>query len=639
MNIKTKTSPSRLTPSLVKTSLGVLAVTLISQITSHAQINTVAELVDAVNNGATNSTVIVEAGTYNLTAPLAPKAGMTIKGAGIGQTIIQGASSWVPSTSTLPDPEITTTGLDSYAYLFRLGYGLTNITISDMTLKGPQLHGAIFANDNDNLTLERISVVDFLWSGFRLFRIDGGNIHDCDFTDAGGRWSNGSPGTTGGINGGAIFATFMGTTDIWNNRFTRTQTAPEDEFYGVKGRKFIGTRIYNNTINVNFSIELPFENDENVEIDHNICKGVISIPKSGGGAVPASGTSFRVHHNYFTTSYAIEGVRNGVEIDHNLFDYKTTSDYGNLMSCFGTTAAQGPLKFHNNLVKNPGRGVFWSESVYNNIQFYNNHVIANTTTTPRTDGLFGFNTGNTMNTTVIKDNIIECIGQTRPLVRNTASYSAVIQNNTLTNVSGTSNYVNANTGAVRGLTSPLLFNCGVNNESIVNGWFFGPSSILATADSYTRDGSYASTNYGRATGLVTKSTSSSGFSRRSFMKFPVASLAGSPTANLILHVENLGTEGASGFTAELRQIITDTWTETGLTWNNQPASGTLINSFTVLPSDVGNEISIDVSGFIAQQAIGDGTASFVLMQPGNANRTINFSSREGSMAPRIESNP
>jgi|GEM_PF-372506 len=499
----------------IATAFGCLCIS----VSVNAQITNVTDLVNAVNNGAANSTILVGPGTFKLTSQLKPKAGMTLKGAGVGQTIISGAPSWAPSTSSLPDPEITTTGLDSAAYLIGLTNAENNITISDMTMTGAQLHGAVYGNDVDGLHLYNISVDAFLYCGFRLFRMDGGRIHHCEFLNAGGRWSNGSPGVTGGISGGAIFVTYMGTSEISNNRFTKTKTGGQYGFYGIKGRQGRNSRIHHNTINVDFSVEFPFENDQNMEIDHNVCKGVISIPKDGGGPVPAGGYTFHIHHNYFTKPYAIELTRNGVKVDHNLFDFQTNSDYGNLFSCFGSAAAQGPVTFHDNLVKNPGRGVFWAQGVYNNLQFYNNHVKASTTVTPRTEGLFGFNSGGTFSTVTIRDNIIECSGQTRPLVRNSQSRGAVIENNTLVNVGDSGLYANPNTGAVRGPTAPLLFTCGMNDEYRVDGWSFSnsppaPGMVVLTSN----HSSYSNQDVSGST--VVNSPSSVTLTGNNWKKFP-----------------------------------------------------------------------------------------------------------------------
>lgn len=430
-------------------------------------------LVAAVRDGAEGESIEIAAGTYELEAPLEPKAGMTIKGAGVDKTILTQVAGWKPSTKTLPDPEMKTAGMDTRAYLIRLRDNAAGITISDLSLRGPQLHGAIYGWNNKGLHLHHLRVQDVLWSGVRTFLMQGAKIHDCQFIDAGGRWERGEPGLKGGITGGAIFAIWMADCEIANNRFLRTQAGKADEFYGIKARQGKRCRIHHNTIEVNFSIEMPFENDEDVEIDHNVCFGTVSIPKFAGGPVPQSGRTFHIHHNLFRDSYSIEFVRNGVEIDHNLFDFEAAKDHGNLISGFGKAAAKGPASFHNNLVSNPGRGVIWINEVFNGLEIRNNHIIARTTATPRTDGLFGLNVACDFKSISIRDNIIECQGQPRPLLRNEPSYGAVIANNLLTNISDAGRYANAKDEKPAGPEQPLKFECGVDGEFVVDGWKAG----------------------------------------------------------------------------------------------------------------------------------------------------------------------
>lgn len=428
------------------------------------------KLVIAVRDGEEGQTIEVAEGTFELSEPLEPKAGMTIRGAGMDKTIITHVASWKPSTKTLPDPEMRTDGMDTRAYLMRLQKDATGITIEGLTLRGPGMHGAIFGRGNRDLHLHHLRIEDTLWSGIRTFSMRRAKIHSCEFIDAGGRWRRGQPGVKGGITGGAIFAIWMKESEISHNRFLRTQTAKQDEFYGIKCRQAKRCRIHHNTIEVNFSMEFPFENDEDVEIDHNICHGTISIPKHAGGSVPESGSTFHIHHNYFRNSYSIEFVRNGVEIDHNLFDFDLTKDHGNLISGFGRAAAPGPAVFHNNLVNNPGRGVIWINEPYSNLVIRNNHVITRTTATPRTEGLFGFHSDSDFKTIEIRNNRIECIGQTRSLLRRDESDNMTIENNLLINVSDSDQFQNATTDRNVGLEQPLKFEVGVHGELTVNGW-------------------------------------------------------------------------------------------------------------------------------------------------------------------------
>lgn len=469
-------------PRNVKLMIKRLVLLLIALLASSPRIilgdspvDTAAALVAAVRDGTEGATIEIAAGTFELEAPLEPKARMTLKGAGLDKTIITNASAWKPTTKTLPDPEMKTQGMDTRAYLIRLQDKAAEITISDMTLRGPQLHGAIFGWDNRDLHLYNLRIKETLWTGIRTFLMKGAKIHDCEFIDAGGRWERGEPGVKGGITGGAIFAIWMADSEISNNRFVRTRTDKSQEFYGIKCRQGKNCRVHHNTIEVNFSMEFPFENDEDVEIDHNVCSGTISIPKHAGGPVPKSGQTFHIHHNWMRDSYSIEFVRNGVEIDHNLFDFDIKKDHGNLISGFGKVSAPGPASFHDNLVSNPGRGVIWINEVFDNLEVRNNHIITRTTETPRKDGLFGFNAATDFKTITIRDNLIECQGEPRPLLRNKESYGAVIQNNRLTNVADTAQYENPRTENHVGLEEPLKFKCGVHDEIIVDGWKPAPA--------------------------------------------------------------------------------------------------------------------------------------------------------------------
>lgn len=428
--------------------------------------DTIQALLNWLNNQDTSQgvTVYMPEGVFDLAETLQVNtANITFKGAGTGRTILQNRSSFKVGTSGLPDGETEFDSINQEAYLFNLKGTADYVSFMDMTLTGSDIHGAIFSGYNQGLLLKNLELDDFLWSSVRLFGVREAKIHDNIFVDAGGQ-ANGDSGVTGG----AIFATYLKDTEIYNNRISKS-TGREGNVYGIKGREFRNTRIYNNTINTNFAIELPFENDHFVEIHHNYLNGAVSVPKFGGGDVPEDGFTFHIHHNYFTQSYSLEWARNGVEVNHNVFVFDTDKDNGNLISNFGTEPANGPTRFYNNLIVNPGRGVVWHEGIYNNFSFYNNEVIANPTETPRTDGLFGFNQETDFSTIEIRDNIIQVNGISRPLMRNPESYGAVIENNQLVNIADAGDFKNPDTGAPQGLMEPLSFKVGVNGEFTVNG--------------------------------------------------------------------------------------------------------------------------------------------------------------------------
>ncbi len=451
----------------------VLAVPSVGEV---VQVSNTAELVRAIDGGEEGTEVRIAPGTYELAAPLEPKTGMKLIGSGIRDTVITHQPAWKPSREFIPDSEVNLKRLDTQAYLIRIRDRATDVAISHLTLRGPQMHGAIFGSGNERLHLHHLLIEDTLYCGVRTFSSKNARIHDCEFVDAGGRWKRGGlAGTDGGISGGAIFVTWMSDSEVSHNRIRRTKEGGEHNKFGIKGRGGKRLRIHHNTIEVNFAIEFPFDGADGFEIDHNILQGVVSIPKYAGGNVPESGVTFDIHHNYFTTSYAIEFVRNGVAIHHNLFDFSTENDGGNLISGFGRAAAPGPATFHNNLVSNPGRGVIWINDPYDNLTVRNNHIIARPTATPRLSGLFGLNRTSDFATIRFLDNLIECHTTSRPLFRNEESYGAEMRNNRLIQVSDADRLNNPATGDPVGPEHPLHFRCGVHGERFVDGWEVSPA--------------------------------------------------------------------------------------------------------------------------------------------------------------------
>lgn len=179
------------------------------------------------------------------------------------------------------------------------------------------------------------------------------------------------------------------------------------------------------------------------------------------------------------------------------------------------------------------------------------------------------NTTTTFSTFVIKDSIFECVGQSRGLFRNTASYASVVSNNTLINVADSLKYANPDTGAKRGPLEPLRFTCGAYDAYDVDGWKL-KESVHPSADSHVRGGSYANQNHGLENVLATKDSSNVSCDRITYVKFDLPSPGGSVT--LKLTVSSLNATGKTVYVYG----TTDGWTETGITWNNKPAAGSLL---------------------------------------------------------------
>ncbi|MEM0925045.1 MAG: hypothetical protein AAGJ83_03330, partial [Planctomycetota bacterium] len=267
--------------------------------------------------GNFNSAILqIPSGEFHLSASLKINATLWIQGGGVEQTTLTHTSDLSFDGRDVTDREVQLSSVNRAGYLIDLDRDADASVVSDLTLAGPEMLGGLFAFRADQLRVENVRFESFVWSGLRTFNIDGLSVKDSEFVDAGGRRirDDGSLAATGG----GIFSTFTINAEISNNRFLRSSDS-DVNFYGIKGRKWTDSRIHHNTINTNFAIELPFENDRNVEIDHNFLGGVVSIPKFAGGPEFELGESFHIHHNYFNRSYSIEGARNGLLVEKNVF--------------------------------------------------------------------------------------------------------------------------------------------------------------------------------------------------------------------------------------------------------------------------------------------------------------------------------
>ena len=127
--------------SLFTATIVGLSLVLASPATAQ-RVNSVEALVTAVAEGKSGAIIELAEGTFRLAQPLDLKSGVTLKGAGIGKTIITNAETWTASPDTLPDPETNHQKFDRSGYLLRLADKAEGITVSHLTLTGPKMHGA-----------------------------------------------------------------------------------------------------------------------------------------------------------------------------------------------------------------------------------------------------------------------------------------------------------------------------------------------------------------------------------------------------------------------------------------------------------------------------------------------------------------
>jgi hypothetical protein len=126
------------------------------------------------------------------------------------------------------------------------------------------------------------------------------------------------------------------------------------------------------------------------------------------------------------------------------------------------------------------------------------------------------------------------------------------------------------------------------------------------------------TNYGTLTRLDVDSPG-----EESYIRFSVTGVTGAvQNATLRLYVSNGSSNGPSLY------LTDNTWTETGITWNNRPAP----TSSAI--ADIGSVVADTWAEYdLTAQITGDGTYSFVFLPDGTDG--IRFDSREGSSPPQL----
>lgn len=157
--------------------------------------------------------------------------------------------------------------------------------------------------------------------------------------------------------------------------------------------------------------------------------------------------------------------------------------------------------------------------------------------------------------------------------------------------------------------------------------------LSPVADAYVRDGSYGDQNFGTEAALVVKQTADgSGFQRRSLLKWDVTSVTGR-----IVHAKvRLFVNGAStNFTEHIVSVADNGWTETGVTWSNQPATGRRLGSWNPQPATP-FEFPVTVEADSARLLDGLLSLQVACINDPNGLGFIDYSSRE---APATDTRP
>jgi glucose/arabinose dehydrogenase len=156
----------------------------------------------------------------------------------------------------------------------------------------------------------------------------------------------------------------------------------------------------------------------------------------------------------------------------------------------------------------------------------------------------------------------------------------------------------------------------------------GPTLLRATADTYARSGSYGATNFGSAGELQVKLSSAVDYTRETYLKLDLSTLATITSAKLRLNGRL--TESGSVQTAVYKADDT-TWSESGLTWNARPPAGTTAAATTTVSGTANQWYEWDVTALLqAEKAAGRTAVTLVLKNLAQTSATLVFASDEAS---------
>ena len=161
-----------------------------------------------------------------------------------------------------------------------------------------------------------------------------------------------------------------------------------------------------------------------------------------------------------------------------------------------------------------------------------------------------------------------------------------------------------------------------------------PEEVRVLADTYVRAGSSASTSFGAVPEMIVKFSATPEYLREGYMTLDISAAQPGDTVKLRLFGHLSDTRAAS-VTTNVFSVANTSWPETGLNYNNRPASGAGIGS-TVVSGTTGQWYEIDLTSYAqAQRAAGATSISIALKGNADTLPYVTFSSRESGVHPQL----
>lgn len=154
------------------------------------------------------------------------------------------------------------------------------------------------------------------------------------------------------------------------------------------------------------------------------------------------------------------------------------------------------------------------------------------------------------------------------------------------------------------------------------------ATLSPTADAYVQNGGNTSKNYGTATDLRIQTSGTTASNYDSYLKFDTTSVAGGITSAQLRIYAKLSASGTVSTTAYA--VVSTTWGETTITWNNKPALGIALGSVTVNSTTYAYK-DIDVTSYVQSEFnAGRKVMSFAYRNSANSTPNITAYSKDSS---------
>lgn len=153
-----------------------------------------------------------------------------------------------------------------------------------------------------------------------------------------------------------------------------------------------------------------------------------------------------------------------------------------------------------------------------------------------------------------------------------------------------------------------------------------PVTLGSTADAYVRDGASAGANYGTTVDLQVKKDAV-GWNRETYVMFPLAGISSVSTAKLRLFGNLQSTIGVS-IPVDAYGAAGTNWSDTGLNWNNRPATDASALASQSLPDSTGRWYEWDVTAFVRDQVAQGKSAVTLCLRTSQSGTAAIFNSDE-----------